>query len=75
MFQCLFVLFCFPLQTEDEYRTKIARQEASDEQGVVSGSYSIADANGIARVVNYIAGRCFLGGVKRLVVLLFLLIR
>ncbi|KAI2805074.1 hypothetical protein BLOT_004064 [Blomia tropicalis] len=45
--------FGFAFESEDEFGTKMARSESGNEQGVVTGSYSFSDANGISRTVTY----------------------
>jgi len=47
--------FSFAFDSEDEFGTKLGRQESGDQSGVVTGSYTLSDANGIARIVNYVA--------------------
>ena len=47
--------FNFEYSSTDEYGTKLSRQESGDENGVVRGSYSYTDANGLFREVEYIA--------------------
>ncbi|KAH9419834.1 hypothetical protein DERP_001665 [Dermatophagoides pteronyssinus] len=47
--------FSYSYDTVDEYGTQMTRQESGDGAGTVRGSYSYRDANGMARIVNYIA--------------------
>ncbi|KAJ6217125.1 hypothetical protein RDWZM_008282 [Blomia tropicalis] len=45
----------FGFDSEDEFGTKLGRKESSNEQGIVTGTYTYSDASGLARIVNYIA--------------------
>lgn len=47
--------YSFSFEESNEDGTQMTRQESGNEQGVVQGSYSYIDANGITRIVNYIA--------------------
>lgn len=47
--------YSFAFEETDEFGTKLARQETGDANGVVQGSYSYIDAQGLTRTVNYIA--------------------
>jgi len=45
----------FGYDTTDAYGTRLTRQERGDGAGVVTGSYSYREANGLQRTVNYVA--------------------
>ncbi|XP_013773457.1 uncharacterized protein LOC106458484 [Limulus polyphemus] len=45
----------FGFQTADELGTQLSRQESGDGSGGVTGSYGYFDANGVYRLVKYIA--------------------
>lgn len=45
----------FAFDSEDEFGTKLGRQESGDQSGTVTGEYTLSDANGIARIVKYVA--------------------
>lgn len=45
----------YSFESEDEFGTKLGRQEQADDSGVVTGSYTLSDATGISRVVTYVA--------------------
>lgn len=45
----------FAFESEDEFGTKLGRQESANEQGVVTGQYTLSDATGISRIVTYVA--------------------
>lgn len=45
----------FSYTSTDEFGTTLTRQEQSDQNGVVSGSYGYQDASGLFRQVEYIA--------------------
>ncbi|KAH9497034.1 hypothetical protein DERF_013047 [Dermatophagoides farinae] len=47
--------YSFAYDETDEYGTRLARQETADERGVVQGTYTYSDANGLTRTVQYIA--------------------
>ena len=38
--------FAFGFDSEDEYGTKLGRQESASQDGVVTGSYTLSDASG-----------------------------
>jgi len=45
----------FGYDVQDEYGTQLTRQESGDGNGAVKGSYSYKDAQGLTRVVEYVA--------------------
>lgn len=47
--------FDFGYDVNDEYGNKQFRKESGDTAGVVRGSYGYTDANGLYRIVEYIA--------------------
>lgn len=47
--------FHYSFDTVDEFGTQMTREEAGDAQGTVTGSYTYRDAQGLARIVRYIA--------------------
>jgi hypothetical protein len=47
--------YSFGFDVTDEFGTTLTRQEAGDGSGAVRGAYSYKDAQGLIRVVNYIA--------------------
>lgn len=47
--------YAFSFDSEDEYGTKLGRQEQADGSGAVKGQYTLSDANGISRIVVYVA--------------------
>ncbi|CAN8021247.1 unnamed protein product, partial [Ixodes persulcatus] len=49
--------YSFGYDTTDESGTRLTQSETGDEDNVKRGSYSYSDANGLYRVVNYIADK------------------
>jgi hypothetical protein len=47
--------YTYAFQSVDEFGTALNRQESSDASGVVTGSYGYTDAQGLQRIVEYIA--------------------
>jgi len=47
--------FSFAFQSADEFGTQLSRSENADGSGAVTGSYSLAEADGRQRVVEYVA--------------------
>lgn len=47
--------YSFGYDFTDELGNRQQRTETSDERGVVQGSYSYSDADGVSRIVNYVA--------------------
>ncbi len=47
--------YSFGFDVTDEFGTTLTRQETGDGNGAVRGAYSYKDAQGLVRVVNYVA--------------------
>ncbi|CAG2117965.1 unnamed protein product [Medioppia subpectinata] len=47
--------YTFGFQSSDEQGNQLSRSETSDGSGAVRGSYSYTDANGLNRIVEYVA--------------------
>jgi hypothetical protein len=47
--------YAFGYDVVDEYGTNLQRKESGDGNGAVTGSYSYKDAQGLTRVVEYVA--------------------
>jgi hypothetical protein len=47
--------YTYGFQSADEFGTTLTRQESADGGGVVTGSYGYTDAQGLSRLVEYVA--------------------